>query len=180
MLDSWIIAVIDDRGEVEGLIDEFARCGVDMGMVSVVGRTPAPREGSAGFYTLGGRIRTWGGVGALWSKLWEVLFGAAVFWVPGLGQLGAAGPFVESLADDIEDGTDDPAANGRVLTKLLSGLGVNECRIAGFEAALRRGQYLIITRGPPPETEAARSILERSAAAAVHVVDVAGTTRKRQ
>jgi hypothetical protein len=180
ILDSWVIAVIDDCGEVEALIEEFVRCGVDMRMVSVVGPVPAPREGSAGFYTLGERIRTWGSIGALWGTLWRVLIGAAVFWVPGLGQIGAAGPFVESLADDVEGETDDPAASGRVLARLLSGIGVTEGGIAGFEAALRSGQYLIITRGPPQEMEAVKCILVHSAAAAVHVLSVTDAARKRQ
>ncbi len=174
MLDRWVIGVVENSTAVERLIEELAESDVDVKMLSVVGSVTPPQEGAAGFYTVGGHIRTWGGVGAFWSRLWGILLGAAVFWLPDLSLIAAAGPFVESLADDVGDGRDDPEESDRVLTSLFRGLEVGRERIAGLAAALRSGRYLVITRGPPQEVEATGSILEQSVATEVHVVDVVG------
>jgi len=83
------------------------------------------------------------------------------------------------LAADVGDWTADPAASSRVIAGTLADLGVPADRIAWYEVALRDGRYVMITRGPPQEVEAAREVLEQGAAAKVDVLDAVGDAARR-
>jgi hypothetical protein len=48
------------------------------------------------------RLKYWGKVGALGGGFWGLLFGAAFFWVPGIGPTLIAGPLVASFVAALE------------------------------------------------------------------------------
>ena len=65
-----------------------------MKKLSIVGKDYHTEEHVVGYYTTGNRMLYWGKIGAFWGGFWGLLFGAGFFWVPGIGQLLAAGPIV--------------------------------------------------------------------------------------
>ena len=89
--DSAVIAVYGTHSEAEQAIKKLQRSGFDMKQLSILGKGYHSEERPYGFYTTGDRMKTWGGLGAFWGSLWGLLFGAAFFWLPGIGPVAAAG-----------------------------------------------------------------------------------------
>ena len=70
--------------------------------MSLVGKGYHSEEHPVGFYTVGDRIKTWGGIGAFWGDIWGLLLAPAVFFLPGLGLMAMAGPVVTALVSALE------------------------------------------------------------------------------
>ena len=47
-------------------------------------------------------MKGWGKTGAFWGGLWGMLFGSALFVIPGVGPLFAAGPLVAWIVGALE------------------------------------------------------------------------------
>ena len=73
---------------------ELGKSGFDMKQVSIIGEDYSTEEGGVGFYNARDRMKAWGKTGAFWGGLWGMLFGSALFVMPGVGPLFAAGPLV--------------------------------------------------------------------------------------
>src|ERR1700693_1770692 len=59
-------------------------------------------EDVVGYYNAGDRMKYWGKMGAFWGGIWGVLFGAAFFWIPGIGQILVAGPLASAIVGALE------------------------------------------------------------------------------
>ena len=110
----------------------------------------------------------WGKLGAFWGGLWGVLFGAAFFWVPGIGPLIVGGPLVSSIVAALEG-----AAMVGGLSAVGAGLfsiGIPKDSVLRYETALRSDRFLVLVRGTAAQAELAREIMDRSKATetAVH------------
>ena len=79
----------------EAAIRSLSRSGFDVKKLSLVGKGYHSEEPPVGFYTVGDRIKSWGGV-------WGLLLAPAVFFLPGLGLMAMAGPVVAALAGALE------------------------------------------------------------------------------
>ncbi|HED18644.1 MAG TPA: DUF1269 domain-containing protein [Gammaproteobacteria bacterium] len=157
-----IIATYDTHPQAETAIKELDQSGFAMKQLSIVGKGYHSEEHPVGFYTLGDRMKTWGSVGVFWGALWGLLFGAAFFWVPGIGLLGAAGPFVSILAGAAEGAVVIGGAS--VLGAALVNLGVPKHSIIKYERSLGADKYLLIAHGSTEDVEQARQIIERTEA----------------
>ena len=157
-----IIATYDTHEQAEEAVMELDRSGFAMKQLSIVGKGYHSEEHPVGFYTLGDRMKSWGGLGLFWGALWGMLMGAAFFWVPGIGPLGVAGPFVHILVG----GAEGAAVVGgvSVLGAALVNLGVPKDRAIKYESSLRADKYLLIVHGSADEVEQARQIIERTKA----------------
>ena len=82
-----VIAVYETHSGAENAVKELQRSGFDMKKLSVVGKDFHTDEQVVGYYNAGDRMKYWGKMGAFWGGLWGMLFGAAFFWVPGVGPL---------------------------------------------------------------------------------------------
>ena len=89
--------VFNTHIEAEEAIKLLNKSGFDVHKLSLVGKGYHSEEHPTGFYTAGDRIKSWGGTGAFWGGVWGLLFGPAVFFLPGLGLVAMAGPFVAAL-----------------------------------------------------------------------------------
>ena len=96
------IAIFDHHNQAEAAIKELQRAGIDMKKLSIVGRDYHTEEHVTGYYNTGDRMKYWGKLGAFWGGLWGFLFGAAFFWVPGLGPLVVGGPLVSWMVGALE------------------------------------------------------------------------------
>ena len=97
------IAVYDNHSEAEDAVRELQKSGFDMKKLSVVGKDYHTDEHVVGYYNAGDRMKYWGKQGAFWGGFWGLLFGAAFFWVPGIGPLLVGGPLVAWIVGGLED-----------------------------------------------------------------------------
>ncbi|MFZ3121553.1 MAG: hypothetical protein WA159_24915 [Variovorax sp.] len=56
-----------------------------MKKLSIIGKGYHTEEHALGFYTIGDRVKTWGGIGGFWGAIWGLLAGPAVFLIPAVG-----------------------------------------------------------------------------------------------
>lgn len=165
-----VIGVVRTHSDAEEVVRELQRSGFDMKKLSVVGKGYHSEEHPLGFYSTGDRIKTWGGLGAFWGGLWGLLFGAAFFWIPGIGPLAVAGPFLHAIVTGIEGAV--LAGGVGALGAALTGLGVSSESVIRYETRLRADEYLIIAHGTPEEVDRARSVIAQIAVEEPEVVTV--------
>src|SRR5246127_5912714 len=92
-----VIAAYDSHSAADDAVKELQKAGFDMKKLSVVGKDYHTDEHVVGYYNAGERMKHWGKLGAFWGGLWGLLFGAAFFWVPGIGPVLVAGPLAAAL-----------------------------------------------------------------------------------
>ena len=73
---------------------ELQQSGFDMKQLSIIGRDYHTDENVVGYYNAGDRMKYWVKLGALWGGFWGLVFGSALFLIPGVGPLLVAGPLV--------------------------------------------------------------------------------------
>jgi hypothetical protein len=162
-----VVAVFGASKDAEQAVKELQRAGYDMKKLSIVGKDYHTEEHVVGYYNAGDRMKYWGKFGAFWGGLWGLLFGAAFFWVPGVGQLVVGGPLVTWIVGALEG-----AAVGGGLSALGAGLysiGIPKDSVLKYETAIKSDKFLLVAHGTRDEVEKAKQILDNSAA---HAVDV--------
>jgi hypothetical protein len=157
-----IIATYDTHQQAEEAVRELDRSGFAMKQLSIIGKGYHSEEHPVGFYTTGDRMKSWGGFGLFWGALWGMLLGAAFFWIPGIGPLGVAGPFVHILAGAAEGAA--LVGGASVLGAALVGIGVPKDSVIKYEHSLRADKFLLIANGSAEEVEQARQIIARTEA----------------
>jgi hypothetical protein len=160
--DAAVVAVYNTHTEAEEAIKELQRSGFDMRQLSILGKAYHSEERPYGFYTTGDRMKTWGGLGAFWGSLWGLLFGAAFFWLPGIGPVAAAGPIIHLLVGALEGAV--VVGGISALGAALVGLGVPKDSVIKYETELRADKYLVIAHGTADQLTNARAVMERSKA----------------
>lgn len=156
--------IFETHAKAEDAIRKLGQSGFDLKQLSLVGKGYHSEEKPVGFYTAGDRIKAWGGTGAFWGGIWGLLMAPAVFFLPGLGVVGMAGPLVATLVGGLEGavvvgGITAPGA-------ALAPLGMPKGQVIKYEAALKVDQYLLVVHGSTEEQAKARSLLAETAIAA--------------
>lgn len=157
--DNTIIAVFDTHTQAEQALKDLHSSGYDMGRLSIIGKGYHSEEKPLGFYTTGDRVKSWGGMGAFWGGLWGMLFGAAFFWLPGIGPVAAAGPFIQALVGAMEGAA--VVGGLSALGAALASIGVSKEAIVKYERELKADKYLLIVNGDATSTKKAREIIDR-------------------
>lgn len=161
------VATFNTHTEAESAIKELQKSGFDMKKLSIVGKDYHTEEDVVGYYNAGDRMKYWGKLGAFWGGLWGFLFGAAFFWVPGLGPLVVGGPLVSWIVGALEG-----AAVVGGLSALGAGLysiGIPKDAVLKYETALKADKFLLIAHGDADEVSKAQEILKGTAATDVDV-----------
>ena len=102
-----LVAVYDDEAKAQRAIEQLRDKGVALDMLSVLGRVHASGDDVLGIYYMGmgSRVEAWAKQGALWGALWGLLAGAAAMFVmPVVGPIFAAGPIVETIVATLGGG----------------------------------------------------------------------------
>ena len=156
------VAIYDHHSKAEEAVKELQRAGFDMKKLSIVGKDYHTEEHVVGYFNAGDRMKYWGKMGAFWGGLWGLLFGAAFFWVPGLGPLVVAGP----LAGWIIGALEGAAVVGGLsaLGAALYSIGIPNDSILSYETAIKSDKFLVIAHGTPDEVNNAKEILEGTSA----------------
>jgi hypothetical protein len=165
--ENAIVAVYDDHVQAEQAVDHLKKAGFDMTKLSIVGKDYHTEENVVGYYNTGDRMKHWGKMGAFWGGLWGLLFGAAFFFVPGIGPVLVAGPVAAWIVGALE---------GAVLVGGLSAIGaglysigIPKDSILQYEVALKADKFLLIAHGTAEDVAKAKETIERTSPAEVHV-----------
>jgi uncharacterized membrane protein len=161
------VAIFDHHSEAEAAIQELHRAGFDIKKLSIVGRDYHSEEHVVGYYNAGDRMSYWGKMGAFWGGIWGLLFGAAFFWVPGLGPLIVGGPLVSWIVAALEGALFVGGLS--VLGAALYSIGIPKDSVLQYEAAVRSDRYLVVAHGTPDEVRKAKEILDAQSAAPTQV-----------
>ncbi len=155
--DSYLY-IFDRHSEAEQAIRALSASGFDMKQLSLIGKGFHSEEHPVGFYTMGDRIKTWGGIGAFWGGFWGLLFAPAVFFLPGLGLIAMAGPIVAALVGALEGAV--LVGGTAALGAALSRIGVPKEQLIKYETALKADKYVLMVHGSSADVVKARAVLE--------------------
>ena len=102
-------------------------------------------------------MQYWGKIGAYWGGFWGLLFGSAMFAIPGLGPILVAGPLVAWIVAGLEGA----AVVGGVsaLGAGLASIGIPKDSVIEYETALKTDKFLLIVHGTSDEIEKARTVI---------------------
>jgi hypothetical protein len=156
------VYVFNTHVEAEEAIRSLSRSGFDVKKLSLVGKGYHSEEHPVGFYTVGDRIKSWGGIGAFWGGVWGLLLAPAVFFLPGLGLMAMAGPVVAVLVGALEGAV--VVGGLSALGAALTVIGVPKDQVIKYETALKADKYVLMVHGSAEEVAKARSVLESSKA----------------
>lgn len=151
------VYIFKTHKEAEDAIHLLMSAGFDPKELSLIGKGYHSEQHPIGFYTAGDRIKSWGKTGAFWGGFWGLLFAPAVFFLPGLGLVAMAGPFVSLFVGVLEGAVlvGGVSAIGAALIQL----GVPKDQVVKYENAVTVDNYVLMVHGTPAETHKARKLL---------------------
>ncbi len=152
-----VVAVYATHAEAEEAVKELQRGGIDMASLSIVGRGTHTDEQVVGYYNTGDRVKYWGGAGAAWGGFWGLLFGSALFAIPGFGPLLLAGPIVAWVVGALERAA--LLGGLSALGAALYSIGIPKNSVVEYELALKTDQYLLLVNGSESQVEKARDAI---------------------
>ncbi|MGA2413297.1 MAG: DUF1269 domain-containing protein [Candidatus Sulfotelmatobacter sp.] len=157
-IENSVVAIYRQHNDAEAAIKELQRGGVDMRKLSIAGKGYHTEEQVVGYYNTGDRMKYWGKVGAFWGGFWGLLFGSALFIIPGLGPLLVAGPLVAWIVAGLE-GAVEVGVLGALGAGLFS-IGIPKDSVVKYETALKSDQFLVIVHGTAAEVATAKKIID--------------------
>jgi hypothetical protein len=162
-----VVGIFNAHTEAETSIKELQRSGFDMKKLSIVGKDYHTEEHVVGYYNIGDRMKFWGKQGAFWGGFWGLLFGSALFVIPGVGPLVVFGPLVGWIAGALEGAV--VIGGLSALAAALYSIGIPKNSSIVYETALKSDKFLVIAHGTADEAAKAKSILETSGASQVDI-----------
>jgi uncharacterized membrane protein len=170
------VAIFRDHTGAEHAVKELQKAGFDIKKLSVVGKDYHSDEHVVGYYNTGDRMRYWGKLGAFWGGLWGLLFGSALFLVPGIGPIVVGGPIVTWIVGALQ-GAAIVGGISAVGAALYS-IGIPKDSVLRYETSLKANKFLLVVHGTADEVERASSILQGTDAleTTVHKVEELAAT----
>lgn len=158
--ENLVVAIYKSHTEAESAIKELQEGGFDMKKLSIVGRDYHTDEKVVGYYNTGDRMKLWGKTGAFWGGIWGLLFGSALFVIPGVGPLVMAGPIVGWLLGALEGAV--VIGGLSAIGAGLYGLGIPKDSVLLYETAIKTGNFVVVAHGSGIEAAEARRILGKT------------------
>jgi hypothetical protein len=152
-----VVALYDTHEQAEHAVKELQQAGVDMKSLSIAARDTHTDEHVVGYYNAGDRMRYWGKVGAFWGGFWGLLFGSALFAIPGLGPILVAGPLVAWIIAGLE-GAAVVGGVSAVGAGLVS-IGIPKDSVVKYDVALKTDKFLLLVHGTPADVDKAKGII---------------------
>jgi uncharacterized membrane protein len=162
-----VVGIFNSHTEAEKSIKELQKAGFDMKKLSIVGKDYHTEEHVVGYYNAGDRMKVWGKLGAFWGGFWGLLFGSALFIIPGIGPLIVFGPLVGWIVGALEGAV--VVGGLSALAAALFSIGIPKDSSILYETALKSDKFLVIAHGTADEVAKAKSILETAGAAQIDV-----------
>ncbi len=152
-----VVAIYETHDEAEQAVKSLQQAGIDMKSLSIAGKGQHTDEHVMGYYNTGDRMKMWGKVGAFWGGLWGLLFGSALFVIPGVGPLLVAGPLVAWIVAGLE-GAVVVGGLGAIGGGLAS-IGIPKDSIVAYEEALKTDKYLLVAHGSAEMVDKAKDVI---------------------
>jgi uncharacterized membrane protein len=152
-----VVAIYDTHEQAEQAVKELQEGGVDMKSLSIAAKDMHTDDQVVGYYNAGDRMKHWGKVGAFWGGFWGLLFGSALFAIPGIGPILVAGPLVAWIVAGLE-GAVVVGGVGALGAGLVS-IGIPKDSVIKYETALKTDKFLLIVRGTQDAVENAKDII---------------------
>lgn len=152
------IAIAHTHADAEHLVTQLAKQGFPIDKMSIIGKGYETEEHATGFYNIGDRVKSWGKTGGLWGGIWGALVGSGLFWLPGVGAVLAAGPFVATLAGAVEGAV--ITGGFSALGGALASVGIPKDSIIKYEAAIKTDKYLVMLDGTEQQLLDAQVFIE--------------------
>lgn len=157
-----VAAIYDSHEFADEAVKNLLKEGFDAKDLTVVGMDYHTEEHPVGFVSTGDRVLYWGKCGAFWGTMWGLLFGSALFFVPG------AGPLVFSgwLASTVLGGLEGAVVGGGIgaLSAALTFAGLPKESVIRYESEIQAGNFLLMVKGRRDDLARARKLLEETAA----------------
>ena len=154
------VYVFNTHIEAEEAVKALSKSGYEVKKLSIIGKGYHTEETPIGFYTMGDRIKSWGGMGAFWGGIWGLLIAPAVFFLPGFGLVAMAGPIVAALVAALEGAV--LVGGVSAIGAALMQIGVPKDQIMKYETALKVDKYVLMVHGSVEEQEKAHTVLEQT------------------
>jgi uncharacterized membrane protein len=157
MNEASAVAIYTTHEDAEHAIKELQEAGVDMKTLSIAARDTHTDEHVVGYYNAGDRMKYWGKMGAYWGGFWGLLFGSAMFAIPGLGPILVAGPLVAWIVAGLEGAV--VVGGVSALGAGLASIGIPKDSIVEYETALKSDKFLVVVSGTAENIQQARDVL---------------------
>ena len=105
-------------------------------------------------------MKYWGKMGAYWGGFWGLLFGSAMFAIPGLGPLLVAGPLVAWIVAGLEGAV--VVGGVSALGAGLVSIGIPKDSVVEYETAIKSDKFVLIVHGSFDEVKQAEDVIEAS------------------
>lgn len=152
------VAVFQSHSKAEQAIRELQAGGIDMKQLSIVGKDYHTDQHVVGYYNAGDRMMYWGTTGALWGGFWSLLFGSAIFAIPGMGPVLVAGPMAMWVVGALESAV--VVGGVGALAAALASIGIPNNSVLKYETEIKNGKLLLVVHGTADEVEKAENLLK--------------------
>ena len=152
-----VVAIYDTHEQAEQAVKELQESGVDMKSLSIAAKDMHTDEQVVGYYNTGDRMKHWGKVGAFWGGFWGLLFGSALFAIPGIGPILVAGPLVAWIVAGLEGAV--VVGGVSALGAGLVSIGIPKDSVIKYETALKTDKFLLIVHGTTDAVAKAKDII---------------------
>jgi Heat induced stress protein YflT domain len=160
--NNCMVAIYNTHTEAENAVKTLQKVGFDMKRLSIIGRDYHSEDRVVGYYNTGDRMKAWGKMGAFWGGLWGYLFGAAFFFIPGIGPIAIAGPIVSAIVSGLEGAV--VVGGLSALGAGLYSIGIPKNSVLQYETALKADKFLLIAHGTQDEVNKAKDIVKTTGA----------------
>jgi uncharacterized membrane protein len=162
-----VVATYDTHEQADLAVKELQQAGVDMKSLSIAAKDMHTDEHVVGYYNAGDRMMYWGKVGAFWGGFWGLLFGSAMFAIPGIGPILMAGPLVAWIIAGLEGAV--VVGGVSALGAALVSIGIPKDSVVKYETALKTDKYLLIVHGTSDAVAKAKNIIQGTSHSSVTV-----------
>jgi len=152
-----VVAVYDTHEQAEAAIKQLQEDGIDMKSLSIAGKNTHTDEHVVGYYNAQDRMKYWGKMGAFWGGFWGLLFGSAMFAIPGIGPVLVAGPLVAWIVGALEGAV--VVGGVSAIGAGLFSIGVPKDSVIKYDVALKTDKFLLVVHGTPEAVEQAKHII---------------------
>jgi uncharacterized membrane protein len=145
-----VVAVFHTHERAEKAIAELQSAGVNLKSLSIAAKDTHTEEHAVGYYNTSDRMQYWGG-------FWGLLFGSAMFAIPGLGPILVAGPLVAWIVAGLEGAV--VVGGVSALGAALASIGIPKDSVIEYETALKTDNFLLVVHGTQDEVAKARTVI---------------------
>lgn len=151
------VAVYDSYENAEAAVGRLQEADFPMDQLSLITKSATASDKLQELITSGDQSEPSAKRGASIGGVLGALMAASLIWIPGFGQVVAAGPLAAAIAV-----TFGAAATGGIvgaLVGVMAGWGIPQHQIEHYKDLVRQQKILLIAHGSPDEVALAHKIL---------------------